>query len=402
MRKCALVTLVMAFLVLMASSHGLAQIDGAASTSKEGSLLIWPLVQTNDGNETYIMINNNSPNDVHVKCFWEIKDVPNNPASQGLLAQFVIHMPGNVPIVFRASDGSGLDGRAAAEGMGYGEKGALRCWAVDPSDRRQISWNHLSGFATIVNLDATVPNVTKRPTSGWQYSAWRFAANIEISDGTFADGFWVGKVMGVSADDNNTMALKASPTTVVDPGYCTGPDYAESYCSLPNAAYDACAKYLTFDFLAEPSGPTKTDGYAFNSLALVPCKANLTDLATNLSTKVLYTIWNENEVKYVGLYQCANSAHESYLGSLAVPRNQKYFQMKLLHTSSGRMRVEGVSSTTCGSGSVNTPLLGVLSSRLVGSSDIVGTNASTAGKETSDWGYIWWSPTGAYYQKPRP
>jgi hypothetical protein len=401
MKKCTLATFVMAFLLLVASSHGLAQIDGAANTSKEGTLLIWPQVQTNDGNETYIIINNNSPNDVHVKCFWEIKDVPSKPTSQGLLAQFTIHMTGNTPVFFRASDGSGLDDRAVAEGMGYGEQGALRCWAVDPSDRRQISWNHLSGDAMIVNLDATVQNVAKHPTSAWQYSAWRFAANIIASDGTFADGFWVGKVMGVSADDNNTMALKASPTTVVDPSYCTGPDYVNANCSLPNAAYDACPKYITFDFLAEPSGPTKTDGYAFNNLALVPCKADLTSSATNLSNKVLYTIWNENEVKYIGLYQCANAAFKRSLGTLSVPRNQKYFQMRFLHTSSGRMRVEAVSSTTCGSASVHTPILGVLSSRLVGSTDLVGTNASTAGKETSDWGYIWWSPTGDYYQMPR-
>jgi hypothetical protein len=47
--------------------------------------------------------------------------------------------------------------------------------------------------------------------------------------------------------------------------------------------------------------------------------------------------------------------------------------MKNLHTSSGRFRAEAMASSKCGADAVATPLIGVLSSRLVGSTDIVGT-----------------------------
>jgi len=386
----------MAFLMVMVSSYGLAQINGVTNTAKEGSLLIWPKVQTNDGNETYIIINNNSPKDVHVQCYWEVKYDRSDPVSQCILDPFVIHIFGNAPVVFRASDGSSLDGRAVGGAMDISEKGALKCWAVDPTAGKQISWNHLTGFAIIVNSDVISTDAKTPPSSAWEYSAWRFAANVIDSSGNFADGFWVGAV--TDGASSNVLKLKASPTMIVDPAKCPGPDYTAAGCSLPNAAYDACPKYLTFDFLAEPSGPSKADGLAFNNLALVPCKEDLIDP----STKITYTIWNENEVKYMGLYQCANCTYETYLGKLAAPRNLKYFQMKTLHTPSGHLRVQGLASSKCGTDSVSTPLVGVLSATFRGTQDIYGTTGTTAGKETSDPGYIKYLPEAFdYYQKPK-
>jgi len=400
MKSYKFLLFVMTLLVIMASSPGLAQITGRADASKEGSLLIWPTVQTDSGKETYIFINNSSPDDVFVKCYWEVKDIPADPTSQGLLFNFAMQLFGSSPIIFRASDGSSLDDLGVAAGMGYSEKGALKCWAVDDTLRKQISWNHLSGFAIIVQGDNTLPAGTETATtSAWQYSAWRFAANVIDSSGAFADGFWAGPVVD-AGEAVNTMNLKASPTTVVDPANCDRP-YNESGCYLPNAAYDSCPKYVTFDFLAEPSGEKKTDGYAFNNLAIVPCKADLTGMTLNTKTQLVYTIWNEKGVQYSGLYQCANCAYTADLGSLSVLRNQKLFQMKILRTPSGHFRVAGEGSSVCGADAVSTPLLGVMSSKLVGSNDIVAVSGTASGKETSDYGYISWVPTGAYYQSMR-
>ena len=400
MKSYKFLLFVMTLLVIMASSPGLAQVTGSADTSKEGSLLIWPTVQTNSGNETYIIINNSSPNDVFVKCYWEVKDISTDPTSQGLFYDFAIQLSGFSPIIFRASDGSSLDDLGVAAGMGYSEMGALKCWAVDETLRKQISWNHLSGFAIIVQGDNTLPEGTATTTtSAWQYSAWRFAANVIDSSGKFADGFWVGQVTDVSGT-TNIINLKASPTTVVTPANCPEP-YTASGCNLPNGAYDACPKYVTFDFLAEPSGERKTDGYAFNNLAIVPCKTDLTGMTLNTKTQLVYTIWNENGVQYSGLYQCANCAYTSTLGSLSVLRNRKLFQMRNLRTPSGHFRVEGKDDSVCGADAVSTPLLGVMSSKIVGSKDIVAMTGSTGGKETSDYGYISWIPTEPYYQMPR-
>jgi hypothetical protein len=398
MKKYTLLILVMASLMMFTSSYALAQISGATDTTKEGSLLVFPRVVTTNAYETYIIINNNSPNDVHVKCYWEIKDVRTVPTSQSIVSDFTLHMAANSPVVFRASDGSSLDGRGVAVGLGYSEEGVLRCWAVDPTDRKQISWNHLSGSAIIVNSDNTVTDVPlKPPATAWQYNAWRFAANVIDPSGTFADGFWTGAV----GDDVNKLALKASPTTVVSPSNCPGPDYTAAGCSLPNAAYDACPKYTTFEFLAEPSAKSAKDGYAFNNLALAPCKSDLTDLTSNTITRLKYTVWNEREVKLADLYQCAGCAYQYDLGNLAVGRNLKFFQKKNLKTPVGLFRVEGIAGTSCGADSVATPLLGVMSSRLVGGTAMVGSTGSTAGKETSDYGYILWTPTGEYCQTRR-
>ncbi len=392
MKSNKLTIFVMTLLMIMASSPCFAQIDGSANTSKEGSLLIWPTVQTDNGNETYIIMNNSSPNDVFVKCYWEVKDIPSDPTSQSRISSFAIQLAGFSPLIFRASDGSSLDNLGVAAGMGFSEKGALKCWAVNESVNKQISWNHLSGSAIIVQGDGTLPGSTATSTSSaWQYSAWRFAANVIASDGQFADGFWAGEI-----GDVNKLALKASPTTVVDPAYCPAP-YSLSACSLPNAAYDACPKYLSFDFLSEPSGTKKTDGYAFNNLALVPCKTDLTGDTQNIRTQLLYTIWNEQSVQYSGLSQCANCTYSSDLGSLSILRNQKLFQMKNLHTPSGHFRVEGNASSNCSADSVYTPLVGVMSSKIVGSNDIVSMTGSANGKETTDYGYISWTPTGGYY-----
>jgi hypothetical protein len=396
MKKCTLATLVMAFLIVVAASCGLAQVTGSADTSKEGSLLIWPRIQTDAGNQTYIVLTNNSPDDVCVKCFWEVKSNSANPASKCLLSDFAMQISGRSNIYFKASDGTGLDGRGIAAGMGAPGVGALKCWAVDPTLRKQISWNHLGGFAIIMH-----PSLTNHPTSAWQYSAWRFAANVIDSSGNFADGFWVGAVAGVDGSDVNVMNLKASPTTVVSPASCPGPYYDAAGCSLPNAAYDACPKYLTFDFLAEPSQSTGTDGFAFNDVALVPCKADLTGVDLSLKTSLVYTLWNENSLQFTGIRQCADCAYEKDLGTLAVLKNLKLFQMKNLHTPSGRFRVEGQAGGGCGTAAVSTPLVGVISSRLVGGTQTVGTTGSASGKETSDYGYIRWMPTGEYYQMQR-
>ena len=400
MKKCMLVTLVMAFLMVMASSYCSAQVTGVADTSKEGSLLIWPKVQTNDGNETYIIIVNDTTRPVDVKCYWEVKDVPTNQTSTCLLSDFVIQLTKNDPVVFKASDGTGLGGDGVAAGMGTGEKGALKCWAVDASDSKQISWNHLGGFALIVNTTTALPG-----TSVMEYSAWRFAANVvdntDPLNRHFADGYWVG----LTTDDVDTLALGGTPTITyiqnqnvsTSPFYCRSP-YTRATCSLPSAVYDACPVYLTFDFLAEPNS---VPGFAINDLSLVPCKEDFTG-GPSTQTDLVFTIWNENEVKFTGMYACANCVYEAYLGKLLVGRTNRTFTVSNLHTSSGRFRVDGLKGTKC-PGSDKTSLVGVMATRLTagpGSTDLVATNGTGSGKQNADPGYIMWTPGGAYQEKP--
>lgn len=461
MKKSMVTALVMAAcLTLMASSCCFAQFTGVADTSKEGSLLVWPLIQTNDGNETYIVINNTGAGDVNVKCYWEIRAYPYSSGGTTCeLSDAAFELTPYNPLIFRASDGSGLDGRGVAVGMGEGNKGVLKCWAVDPADEIQISWNHLSGHAIIVQPDDTNPLQAKE--SAWEYSAWRFAANILGNDNaTLVDYFRVGKKM---ASGQNTMRLSGVytkafiktavgsarpacpagtvPVTVSqtfpktgDPRYtyycvakrnpntqCKYPYKADS-CNVVNAVYDACPGYLSFDFLA--GGEPSDNASAFNHLVLLPCKEDLRSTSGDFDypTRLSFSVWNANEVKYTGTQSCAHcdgangSTYELYLNSSMFSRN--FFNQYYLHTSSGSFRVVGLAGGIC-PGAKSTPLIGVMATRIghtygadggMKSRDIVGTTPTTAGLSlpTSGTassleemgGYILWDTTN-YRSKPQ-
>jgi hypothetical protein len=501
MKKSMLVALVMAFLTFMASSSGFAQTayTGIADTSKEGSLLVWPLIQTNDGNETYIIITNslkgttdNETTDhfVDIKCYWEFRQVPSDPSYVGYcgLSDMVFQLSANNPLIFKASDGAGLDGRGLVPGIGTGVKGALKCWAVDPADTTQIAWNHLSGYAIIVDSDnATMSAVPQK--SAWQYSAWRFAANIldQTDNATYADGFWVGKsieggdafnqlkltganklviansatpspcparttpIKVKSSFDPNTGSPIAPYTyycvSTVNPANCPWPFTRTGVngCDIAAAVYDACPKYLTFDFLSEPSSPSGTDGWAFNHLALLPCKEDLRSDAdafglVDFPTRLSFSVWNENETKYTGTQYCANcdkvnlgqkyGSYQRYLAEIFTGQ-LNFFQAKTLHTSSGRFRVEGLAGGICSANTdygilaaQKTPLIGVMSTRILktgtpngprmGSFDIVGTTPTASAMDTSytkngsgeftGWanpGWIKWDPSAIPEKKKR-
>ena len=366
MKKSMLVALVVAFMTLMASLCCFADVTGVTDTSKEGSLLIWPLIDTTNDNETYIVITNstgggNETQDrlVNIKCFWEVREYPyvEGAGDYCPLSDAIFYLSRNNPLIFRASDGNSLDGIGLVPPIGKDMKGMLKCWAVSPNDTNQIAWNHLSGYGIVLR-----PGDAEPKKSALKYSAWRFAANVVTDDNgtTFAEGFWVGKSID-GGDAYNTMKLwganevvtrassnpasamctnspdptqsccrpgttpiKMKRTFDATPVYtyyciqkvnsdlCDWPyDASQPGCDKPFAVYDACPSYLTFDFLAEPSTPTGTDGHAFNYLALAPCKEDLRsegEGAGQLSqpTRLSFSMWNANEIKYTGTYSCAN------------------------------------------------------------------------------------------------
>jgi len=447
MKKSMVVTLVMAVLVFMASSYGFAQVTGIADTTKEGSLLIWPLIETHGDNDTYIMIANSggihsapesSDNKTHIKCFWEVKEDRNNNLSTCYLSDFIISLSLYGSVIFKASDGTGLDGRGVTAGIGDNATGVLKCFAIDQSDTAQISWNHLSGYAIIVNRATDV--------TALQYPAWRFAANVVLRSAEFADNYSVG-VIATDPDNatrsynelrlagcNQVRSDAACPSGTKNFSFGGGKTCCVSvvqqrcnkksgFCVGPTkAVYDACPNYLVFDFLAESSSPTAGDGFAVNYLALTPCKEDLRNGATyDFLTRLSYDIWDENEAKYTGTYQCSNCDYERYLGSIATSGGINYFRINRLHTSSGRFRVQGLASQygpctfTDGDGILHqaqaTPLLGVMTTRIIGGSiasdDQVATNptngspAFATSTTTTNPGYrpgwIDWTPSGGSY-----
>ncbi len=82
-------------------------------------------------------------------------------------------------------------------------------------------------------------------------------------------------------------------------------------------------------------------------LTLVPCIQDLRQDRVPTCTKAKFDIWNENETKYTGAYQCLKCWFEGYLGdigSYTIGYGGEKFWYKNLHTTAGRFRVEGIPS----------------------------------------------------------
>jgi hypothetical protein len=359
MKKCTLVTLVMAFSIAVLSSWCLAQT--VTDTSKEGSLLIWPKILTTGDYDTYVAIYNSNSSSVDVKCYWEYKDFEKYPGipvpRNGCVNfDFQFRMTGNQPAVFSAKTGEHLWGAYVEKSppiAAFGEgEGLLKCWAVNAAATEQISWNSLKGEAMVADLVANTI---------WEYNAYRFAAN---------------QPRKAAVGQAGRLTLNGS-TSGANPGY------------------DACPSYLVFDFLAESDNVT-------SDLTLIPCIQNLKQEGSPTMTKATFTIWNQNEVKFTGAHQCFSCYIEASLDSFTIPQDTptskiKPFNIKRLHTNAARMRVQGLQSNNYCWGSIETPLLGLMSSQFKifdgdAYPDRAGTNASTAGKYIKAPVYIQWDP----------
>lgn len=330
-----------------AASLGLAaNAPNVGNATQKGSVLIFPKIDMSGEKDTLISISNDYYLPVNVKCFW-VDDQQNVADFQFVLTQ-------NQPIMFSAR--SGLDGGAAPLEVTVppfeitdltnfdSAVGELKCFAVDAAGSSQINFNHLYGTAKVVDYELG---------TAFEYNSWNFAAR------SGALGLPVG-----------------------DPGNV----------KLNGVEFDSCPQYLLFNFNSVGSN------YGFfkdTDLTIVPCKQDLRQDRNATRTKIKFDIWNENETKYTGAYQCFKCWFEGFLSEIS-PK----FSFRSLHTTAGRFRAQGVASTSavCGFTALPTPLIG-LSSELLdfGFSDSIservdyavsGTTANAAGIDPT--GFILW------------
>jgi hypothetical protein len=256
--------------------------SNVANVSKKGSLLIFPKILTIKGIDTIITIGNDYPAAVSVKCYWMDSDQKS--------WDFVFPLTANQPVWFRASDGTGSIDVA---GFGEGKQGELKCWAIkvlpDPGNpggtiENQIAWNDLYGTAVIVAY--TLP-------SSSEYNAFAFAAR-NVARGS---------------------PVITPPDTVPGTLLLNG--------SFVDIGYDACPAYLIFNFFAEENrnltgGLGQGAGFSVgeSDLALVPCKQDFRQDSGPICTKVKFDIWNENESKLTGSYQCVKCWFEGVLSDI--------------------------------------------------------------------------------------
>jgi hypothetical protein len=333
-RKAVFFSLVMVFvlagLVSMASAA-----QNVANTTQKGSLLIFPKIMAipsvaegaaplkgpgGIGQDelafanTYIFIANDYYQEVWVKCYWVDEDQQ--------IEDFQFRLTPNQPIVFGALQGLG-DFVTVPPFVGLGE---LKCWAVNAAGDQQIAFNHLYGNALILTEEA-----------GVVYNAYSFTAR----------GVAQGAVVGTGGN------LKLTGNS---------------------GDYDACPQYLVTNFVPSFVDETNEDRAIRPDLTLVPCKQDLRQDRVPTCTKAKFDIWNENETKYTGAYQCFKCWYEGMLDEIGVTGEGKpgfkgfggeKFTLYALKTLAARFRVTGVASTVCSNalctgGQTATPLLGLM------------------------------------------
>jgi len=373
-RKMMLFSLVVA-LVLMGLCSMASAAQNVTNTSQKGSLLIFPKIDTSAIGEsgfyrdTIVMIGNDYFTEVWLKCYWV------NAAQE--IEDFMFRLTPNQPVWFRASDGAGTGYYDDIQSpvtvppffAGFGVVGELKCWAVDAVGKNQISFNHLYGNAIIFD---------PVHAAAFEYNAWAFTAR----------GVALNGIVGSSG----TLVLSGA-----------------------DRAYDACPSYLVFNFFSKGSAINLPDEGGFatfvnTDLTLVPCIQDLRQDRVPTCTKAKFDIWNENETKYTGAYQCLKCWFEGYLGdigSYTIGYGGEKFWYKNLHTTAGRFRVEGIPSTVCKFGvagypfakcpvgaGVRSPLLGLISTEIKFTSDpydaLAGTTPNTAGTGIAS--TIQWDP----------
>jgi hypothetical protein len=316
-RKLAHVSLAV-FLVLAFAAMASAAPD-VASTSKKGSLLVFPKIVNTPTVDTYIFIGNDSTIGTYVKCYW----MDENQS----IEDFEFQLTMNQPLVFRASDnvkGPAFNSPAA---------GALTCWAEaistpgsDVGYLKFQKFDHLYGYAMIKNLAVGGAVVF--------YNATAFA----VTNG----------------------AIPAN--------YC---DSTSCWLRLEGSGFiDACPKYLVTNFVTGFNDilPTYKAGRSAGAdLALWPCKQDLRQDRKPTCTKAKFDVWNESEVKFTGAYQCFKCFFEGYLDELGMgpdyaagsdgAKALRYgrgpafgpdkFWGDRLKTATARLRVEGIASSVC-------------------------------------------------------
>lgn len=293
-------------------------LGNVTSTSKKGSLLVFAEIFTAGvaGEDTIITIANDYPDAVSVKCYW--MDVFQQHQD------FVFTLTAYQPVWFSAQTGKGsidVPPFGFPEGINRGE---LKCWAVkefrDPNNpgctiENQISWNHLYGSA----LKISTPGIY--PAYAYEYNAFAFAAR-NVTQGS--------PVITPPDTTPGNLTLNGDSTL---------------------AGYDACPSYLVFNFFAyDPPtsggglGAYGKDTLSFwaNHLALAPCRQDLRQDSNPVCSKVKFDIWNENEWKLTGAYQCIKCWFEGYLQEIGT---DTWLECDLDNLPNGKCKATGYKGT---------------------------------------------------------
>jgi hypothetical protein len=288
------------------------------NVTQKGSLLIWPDIDVSRDANTIVRIQNDGSLAVDVKCVWL--------DSEKNRTDFIITLTKNQAIWFEAEEGTGepyqvnrfpeddangfsqigednpfLDDGAVGEGM-------LVCFAVDEGAMNQVKWNHLSGTATVFR------NADGEDMGAYEYNAYAFYV----------------------------------PPSIFAP-FDQAPVGDAGKLELDGVRYDACPLYQIGQLSPSESEldiEDVDDIYInWNRLAVAGCDIDLKQDWEAKWTKLQFDVWNHQEVKFTGAFECADTWHEVWFDDLdAASQN---FDEDNLDSTAVRYRVQGVKSSQC-------------------------------------------------------
>jgi len=338
--------------------------QNVANTSQKGSLLIWPeiTVDVENASDTVVEISNDQNATVQVECEYINQrkgrvDFDFSLSAKQTLSWDVLTGKSDVSFSAPLFPSSGTFPGNAAEGE-------LVCFAVDAGVANQISWNHLTGTATVIDTDDAD---ALQALQAFRYNAWAFAARCTLCPG------------GLATD--NTIQGTAGDLVLNGNG---------------DGTYDECPAYNIVNFSPNGAavGPLNTID---NDLAVISCNQDLRqDFVLNL-TKLQFTVWNEFENSFTGSYQCVDSVNFVPLSATdnSALLNPSNFDFSTLRTANARYQVAGVASTQC-PGSRPAALLGVANASVgintsTGEDQELGSTTQGAGGAA---GFVLWDPAG--------
>jgi hypothetical protein len=341
--------------VLLCGGSALAA-QNVANTTQKGSLLIWPLINVDDGADTLIEISNDHFRAVKVECYYVNE-------KKGRV-DFDFHLTGKQTASWSVGTRQ-VDQvqppRFPTHGTfspGNPYRGALICFATNAAVTAQIAFNHLTGTATVVkdNIVMSEAVVPENSSQAFRYNAWSFVAR---------DAAGLPAANGVRQGTPGHLALTGGGA----------------------GTYDACPSYNIANFM--PNGAQLGNVTTFaNFLTVVGCNQDLRQDFDLHLTKLKFTVWNSHESSFTGAYICVDSVSTVFLGE----RNEHLvngsnFEYDTLQTANARVHVSGVASTQC-PGSTRAGLLGVLASNISGYQK-VGSTTHGAGAAP---GFVKWDP----------
>ncbi len=367
-KKILVAAIAVATATISTSVFAATKLGGA---TQKGSLLIFPRVEaTTDtydyGNndrknyrptttDTYISITNDSSKPVQVQCYWATTEQydPNFPIGKGGNAvnpqardairknhymDFSFRLTAHQPASFWAGDLSLLANGTHLFTTGFDKlvttinapqfnffqdgsqanAGELKCWAVSNDGTKEIHHNHLAGKATVVSFaehrDHQKGNTHRPEGQAHEYNAWSFQAHYQGSP-----------------DIKHTSRPLGTPGSL----------------DLDGKEYDQCPSALMGQFV--PTYHSFGEIHNRTQITVSNCHEDLRQDAYTHITKLTYTVWNANEMKYTGAHECMGMWYESNLGK-AFP----HFTYKTLKTDTAYFRAQPTYSKLCADSSGNT------------------------------------------------